>query len=180
MNKIASIRLRALLIGLVISSVGVASHAGSVDELKHEISFLAKKLLDKSGKDNITVKQAAIKKAFIGVCPEPTAKGIHLTCITPGHSAAKAGLQTGDLVVAIDALSMVTNRAEKQWHKGSKKRGHYDAYHQVFDNLKTGETLAFKILRGGKEMTVMVTVGAISHPAYTMTISKDRLESDKD
>ncbi len=166
------IRPLAFLLGLALYATNIASYAGSVDELKHEISFLAKKLLDQSGKDTITIKQAAAMKPFIGVCPEPSARGIKLTCITPGHNAAKAGLQTGDLVIAIDRLSMVSNESDKKHH--------HSAYRRVFSSLNTGKTLLFTVLRGSEEMKINVTVGAISHPAYTMTVSKDQIPESGD
>lgn len=158
----------ALFFGFALISVSGGAQAGSVEELKHEISFLAKKLLDKSGQDTITVKQPAIQKPFLGVCPEPGPNGLKLDCITPGHNAAKAGLQTGDLVLSINGLSMKNS--------GSDKHAHKSAYHQVFSSLETGKELTLVLLRGSQEMTIKVTVGAISHPAYTMTISKDEVK----
>lgn len=155
-------------LGLGLFFFTSASHAGSVDELKHEISFLAKKLLDKSGEDKITVKQAATRKPFVGVCPEPGAKGIKLACVTPGHGAADAGLETGDLVIAIDNVSML----------GAKhgKYSHDSPYHKVFDSLETGKKMIFTLLRNEKQMDIQVTVGSIEHPAYTLTISKDEID----
>ena len=144
-----------------------AAQADKYEELKYEISFLASKLLDESGKETITIKQPAIEKPFLGVCPKPDAKGLKIECITPGHSAAKAGLKTGDLILSYNGLSMASSDSDKDAHKWS--------YKKMFDSLETGKELELTLLRGGQEMTIDVTVGSIRHPAYTMTISREEI-----
>ena len=165
-NQYYSMPFRFILFAALLCLNG-AAQADNYKELKYEISFLASKLLDESGKDTITIKQPAIQKPFLGVCPKPGVKGLKIECITPGHSAAKAGLKTGDLILSINGLSMASSDSNKDAHKWS--------YNKVFDSLETGKELELKLLRGGQEMVIDVTVGSIRHPAYTMTISRDEI-----
>lgn len=131
-------------------------------ELRYEISFLAKKLLDLSGEDSITVEQPAFMKPFIGICSDIFPDGVKLTCITPGHSAARAGLKTGDLITAINDIDLT----------GIPRKSHDNVYYGITKKMKTGDKLAMTLIRKGVEQVITVTVGAVSHPAYTLTVKK--------
>lgn len=146
---------------LMVSCLAFAttSFAGSSEEeLKYEISFLAKKLLDMSGEDSITVEQSAFMKPFIGICSDVSTNGIKLTCITPGHNASKAGLKTGDLITAINNIDMTSSNKS--------------AFYMLTKSMKTGDELAIKLLRKGNQKVIKVTVGSIGHPAYSLTVKK--------
>ena len=137
--------------------------ASDIDEkLRHEISFLAKKILDKSGRDSVTIEQPAYMKPFIGICYDVSRRGVKLTCITPGANASKAGLKSGDLVTAINGIEMVTSSS-----KESKK-----ALYGITKTMKIGDELVMKLIRKGEKQTITATVGAIGQPAYTFTVSK--------
>jgi hypothetical protein len=90
------LKIAALIIAVFAAMTSVSFAGSSEEELRHEISYLAKELLDLSGEDSITVEQPAFMKPFIGICSEVLPEGVKLTCITPKHNAAKAGLTTGD------------------------------------------------------------------------------------
>lgn len=153
----------ALVAYLLLALIATPSFAGSSEaELKYEISFLAKKLLDISGEDSITVEQPAYMKPFIGICSSTSLEGVKLTCITPGHNAAKAGLKTGDLIIAINDIDVT----------GIRRKGYSNAYYSVTKKMKTGDKLAMTLIRKGVEQVITVTVGAVSHPAYTLTVKK--------
>ncbi len=144
-------------------AVTTPSIAGNKEEeLKNEISYLAKQLLDISGEDSITIEKPAYMKPFIGICSDVLSKGIKLTCITPGHNASKAGLKTGDLILSVNDIDMT----------GSVKDEHDSAFYKLTRTMKTGDKLTMKLIRKGKERTIDVTVGAVSHPAYTLIVKK--------
>lgn len=169
-------KLKWLTTFAVIFCIAGIAHAGEKDkekgkhkewhsneeELKYEISFLAKKLLDMSGKETITVSQEPYTKPFLGVCSAVTPGGVQLTCITPGHNAEAAGLRTGDLVVKIDDLKLMAPST------GDVKK----AYFGTIERMKTGQKMTFTVYRGPDEKTVEVTVGELSQPGYTMTIRR--------
>ena len=163
MYRITHTKIVSIAISIAFALASTPSLAGGTEaELKHEISFLAKELLDLSGEDSITVEQPAFMKPFIGICSEVYPKGVKLTCITPGNSAAAAGLKTGDLILKINDVDVT----------GSNKRESSKAYYGVVKSMKIGDKLAMKLIRKGKEQLITVTVGAISHPAYTLTVKK--------
>jgi len=132
------------------------------EEIKHEISFLAKKLLDKSGKEQISLYQEPYTKPFLGICSNVVPGGIQLTCITPGHNAEAAGLRSGDMIVKINDTKMTepnTNNLKK-------------VYFGMIEQMKAGEKMSFTVYRGPNEKTIDVTVGELSQPGYTMTIRR--------
>lgn len=138
-------------------------HDSDKEEIMSEISFLAKKLLDSSGKDSLVLKSPSVMKPFIGVCSKIIPLGIELTCISPASQAQKDGLKTGDIVITINGVSMeqVPNKREKE-----------NPYWDIVHNMKTGDVLKIGLLRGGKNIQLEVTVGALSHPAYELKITR--------
>jgi predicted metalloprotease with PDZ domain len=156
------LKIAVLSIAVFTATTSLSFAGNSEEELRHEISYLAKELLDLSGEDSITVEQPAFMKPFIGICSEVLSEGVKLTCITPKHNAAKAGLKTGDLVVAINGIDMT----------GMSKDDHKNAFYRITKSMKTDEKLTMKLMRKGKSEVITVTVGAISHPAYTLIVKK--------
>ena len=152
----------ATLICLSLMAINPALADDIDEELRHEISFLAKKLLDKSGGDSITIEQPAYMKPFIGICSDVSRRGVKLTCITPGANASKAGLKTGDLVISINDIDMVT----------SSSRESEEAFYGITKTMKAGDKLVMKLIRKGEKQTITATVGDIGQPAYTLTVSK--------
>lgn len=130
--------------------------------VKNEISYLAKKLLDMSGKDAYTVEYEAYDKPYIGICSEVNVEGVAITCITPGSQADKAGLKTGDTVSEINGINMRHKDVMK-----TKK-----AYMHIVKSMKKGDVIAMKLNRAGKINEVKVTVGSMSHPAYKLEIKR--------
>lgn len=156
-------QLKIVALSIVVFATTSVSFAGSNEaELRHEISYLAKKLLDLSGEDSLTVEEPAFMKPFIGICSEILPEGVQLTCITPKHNAAKAGLKTGDLLIAINGIDMTD----------LNKDDYKNAFYSITKSMKTDEKLAMKLMRKGKSELITVTVGAISHPAYTLIVKK--------
>lgn len=164
MTKIINFCKTFIVWASIFGVMTTCSYAGpSEEDLKHEISFLAKKLLDMSGQESITVDQPAYMKPFIGICSDVIIrKGIKLTCITPSHGAAKAGLKTGDLVIAINGVDMT------KMDSNDDESGFY----RLINSMKTGDVLAMKLLRNGQEKSFDVKVGSIDQPAYTLTVKK--------
>lgn len=130
------------------------------DDIMREISFLAKKLLDMSGEDSVTVKAPSVVKPFIGVCSNIESGGVKLTCITPDSQADKNGLKTGDLITSINDVSM----------KKEDNKDHMHAYWDAVKSMKTGDVLKLELIRAGTTLKIDVTVGSLSHPAYTLTV----------
>jgi len=157
---------KLLLLPLVISMLAVSPTFGgddySEEAIKKEISYLAKKLLDMSGKDSYTVSSPAYKKPFLGVCSEVRDEGIEITCITPGSGAENGGLRTGDTITSINGQSLVNSDLEK-----AKK-----AYWKRMHTMKTGEILEVDVIRANERMQLKLTVGTLDHPGYTLKINK--------
>jgi len=156
---------KLILLPLLASFVTVgAAQAGeeySEEGILLEISYLAKKLLDKSGKDSYTVKQPAYTKAFIGICTAINEQGVLLTCVTPGTEARKAGLLTGDIVTQINGRDVPGEDSKKE----SKS-----AYWDIIKNMKVGDVLEFSLIRDGKPLKLDVGVGELTHPEFTLSI----------
>ncbi len=150
-----------LLVGLLSAPV-LAGDEWKEEHIMREISYLAQKLLDMSGKDTVKVESPAYVKPFLGVCSEILQEGVKLTCVTPKTQAAKAGLQTGDVVVSMNGLNMV-NKDERETKR---------IYYGIVENMKTGEEMKISLLRDGKRIDVVATVGSLSHPAYVLEVKR--------
>lgn len=131
------------------------------EEIMREISFLAKKLLDIKGKDALTLSSPAVVKPFIGICHNIISLGVKLTCITPKSQADKNGLKTGDIVQAINGISMEGDFS-----------GEMHPFWPVMKQMKTGDVLKMDILRAGEEIKLNVPVGSLSHPAFELKINR--------
>ncbi|NND82010.1 MAG: PDZ domain-containing protein [Gammaproteobacteria bacterium] len=162
-NKLAAAALATTL--LFVGSLTFAfAGESSEEDIKREVSYMAKKLLDMSGQDSYTVEQPPMVKPFIGICTGMKPEGIQLTCISPDSQAAKAGLKTGDLVLSMNGVSM----ASQADHKEAADSG----YWSIVKKMKTGDVLKFKVLREGKQQDINVAVGSLSHPGYKLVISR--------
>lgn len=158
--------LKTTLLFLMLSTSLTSVLAGyNESELRNEISFLAKKLLDMSGENELTIKQPSINKPYLGICGEPSHNGVLLTCVTPGHNAQKAGLKTGDVIISINGVSMLSQQAHK--HDSA------NAYYKMMGAMKTDDILKLTLLRHGKERQKDVPVGKLSQPSYTLIIKRD-------
>ena len=142
------------------------SFAGDEAEIRNEISFLASKLLDINGQKELTIKQPAVMKPFLGICGEVGHSGVLLNCVTPGHNAYKSGLQTGDVITSINGVSMLTNSTRNKKHKDTP-------YMKMMTSMKKGQVLKFVVNRQGEERQIDVTVGALNQPSYTLIIKHE-------
>jgi predicted metalloprotease with PDZ domain len=134
----------------------------SEKHLTSEIGFLANKLLNLSGKDTYSIEVAPYEKPFIGICTDIKQQGLVLTCVTPGTQADKGGLKTGDIVTQIKGLNLV-NADDKRTKR---------AYYSVVETMKTGDVIPLTLSRNGELMQLDIEVGAVSHPGYSLKISK--------
>lgn len=151
-----------LVIGLLQVFPVKAGEEWSADDIKREITYLAKKLLDMSGKDSVTVDSPAFVKPFIGVCSEITPQGVKLTCVTPGTEAVKAGLLTGDIVVKMKGMSLV--------HEDEKKTK--EIFYGIVESMKTGERIELELLRDSELKKTMVNIGSVNHPAFVLKVNR--------
>lgn len=98
-------------------------------------------------------RDGRVRRGFLGttygpVAPEEQARlgikgGVRVQEVVPGQGAAKAGMQPGDVIVEV----------------GGKKVAGADAFRGLVQARRPGETVAFKVLRGGEERFVEVTLG---------------------
>jgi len=145
-----------------LSTAPTAAGEWTEEHIMREIAYMAKQLLDMSGKDSVRIESAAFDKPFIGICSEILTKGVKLTCVTPGTQAAKAGLQTGDVVIQMNEVSLANEDLAV-----TKKR-----YYKIVESMQTGEEIKLVLVRDGNQMARMVTVGSLSHPAYVLEVDR--------
>jgi len=165
MNIYSCANIRVVLIVLLTllakAPMVLAGEYHTEEEIKHEISFLAAKLLEISGKDTYFVESPARLLPFIGICTSISEEGIAITCVTPGSQAEKGGLVSGDIVTELNELSMLNEDEVKT------KR----AYSDVFKTMKTGDDIKLKVQREDKILQLDLTVGSVDHPAFNCEIN---------
>jgi putative serine protease PepD len=89
------------------------------------------------------ISSGNVQHAYLGVGIATASNGVRLTEVRTGTPAARAGLEVGDVVTAIDGTK-VTQATEL----GS-----------AVDAKQPGDTVTLTYLRGGKTATVKVTLG---------------------
>ena len=154
--------ISSLLLVFLLASTAHAGDKYTEEGIKSEVGYLAKELLDLSGKDAYTLESPAYTKPYLGVCTSISEQGIALTCITPGSQADKAGLRTGDIVTEMNGISMRNSDEKKTKH----------AYFEIVKKMQTGEVIKMLVKRDGEISKISATVGEMKHPAYTLTIKR--------
>jgi putative serine protease PepD len=85
-----------------------------------------------------------VEHAYLGVeITSAAGGGARVASVRSGTPAAKAGIKTGDVITKVDGTSV----------------GSSDELQQAIDARKPGDQVALEIRRGGKTMTVNVTLG---------------------
>ena len=123
-----------------VGAEGLESVQWSGDEPVEVGSFLAAPGV---GDDPIAIGVASVAsrnlsektKGFLGVTPEGSGGEVRLVRVLEGMPAEKAGLQVGDIVVAVDG-NAVASRAD---------------FHRMIGDRQPGEQLEFKVRRGDEE-----------------------------
>lgn len=82
-------------------------------------------------------------RGMLGLVLMPTEKGLKVAGVTPGSAAEKAGVQAGDVIVAVDGKPVRSG-------KGAPAAG-------MLHGLKVGQRVALGLDRGGKARTIRVT-----------------------
>ena len=119
--------------------VAVSDYILAVIEALDEVG----KLAFTQTRDDNQGRQAAAFKVSLGVMPDYVhdGSGMRIDSVIGGRPADKAGIQAGDVVIAIGDLAV---------------KDIYD-YMEGLSNFKAGETTTVKVLRDGKEMSFEVT-----------------------
>jgi S1-C subfamily serine protease len=100
--------------------------------------------------------------AALGV--EEGRRGVLLTRVLPGSPAATAGLESGDLVYAIDGVALAAERDGDEAELGRRIGG-----------KKPGDAVALEIEREGRELAATLVLGAA--PPTVHTAAKHECES---
>ncbi|WP_395373629.1 hypothetical protein [Marinicella sp. W31] len=160
MNKIILILCLSLLNQPVLAGEGSCNC--TVGDIEKELSYLAKKLLEVTGKDSYTLKQEPSEKASFGACFEVVTEGVKLTCITPDMNPEKQGLMIGDIIVAMNDSTF----------PGITTFDSHEKLHQITDNLQAGDVLKIQYTRAGQTFTSEIEVGELKHPGYMFKVSQ--------
>jgi putative serine protease PepD len=86
-----------------------------------------------------------IKRPWLGISTEETTSGTgaRIGKVTAGSPAASAGMQAGDVITAIDGTTITGP----------------DAVANAIANQRPGDTVNVKLIRGGREQTLKLTLG---------------------
>jgi Zn-dependent M28 family amino/carboxypeptidase len=90
-------------------------------------------------------KPKTVRRASTGSIPDFSyrGEGVKINSVIEGSAGAKAGLQAGDIITALDG----------------EKVGNLMEYSNVLKKYSPGDTVEITVLRNGKEMPVPVTLG---------------------
>lgn len=109
---------------------------GELRELTKRIADLSMRIGDHGPRAFAFEFAGAPHRALIGVVLAADDKGARIVAVTPGGPAAKAGLQTDDLIVAVNGKSMGQNKAAVEAVRDSI--GRLDAGTEVIVSYRRG------------------------------------------
>ena len=102
------------------------------------------------------------RRGYFGVTLEQTSSGARVTGVTPGSSAAAAGISIGDVIAAIDSVDTATS----------------DAVVRFIGRHRGGDSVSLRIQRDGESRTIIVTLKAYpSEQMQNATVSYGWVES---
>ncbi|MGV6850969.1 MAG: PDZ domain-containing protein [bacterium] len=107
-----------------------------LERARHEVKMIK----DYGDNIRITVDSDVQKTPRLGFVPDKTKRGIELAIVIPNSPAAKAGMQSGDLIQSV--------RGEKV-----DKNASLEDVTELIGKLEEGETVAFDVLRGEQRLS---------------------------
>ena len=119
----------------------------------------------KVGKDKIPEPDREVQKAWLPVATQVLTRemagalgmaektGVRITQVYANTTAARAGLQVGDIITAIDGEEIAASRAE-----------HFEVFPTMIRQRKIGSELELTVMRGGKQQVVKAVLET-SQPA---------------
>lgn len=131
------------------SSAAAASTTGTsvqVDELRTQMDALARRMAELSVKIGNQASANALRylsdsrQGMLGIAARHDADGLHVSAVTPGSPAERAGLQVGDVITAVD---------------GKSARSTDDA--AGLPDFEAGKPVRLTVLRDGKALHVTAT-----------------------
>jgi serine protease Do len=109
----------------------------------------------------LPVETQVITRNIAEALEKPELTGFRITRVYTGSTAEKAGLQTGDLILAVDGEKMTASAPE-----------HYEELEAWIRQYRTGTKAELKILRGGEEK--MLPVELVRAPKLDREMKKYR------
>ncbi len=125
-----------------------------LEEAARQVAELSMQLHDPDIRQIRRIEIRGSDRAMLGInigSAEPGTDGVRVISVSPGGPAAEAGVQAGDLVVAIDGRKVNSGR-------------------DLIDNMRSvepGQKVALDLRRAGKQVTLAV----IARPAADMVFS---------
>lgn len=113
----------------------------------------------KVGKRPISEPEREVRKAWLPVATQvltrelaealdmPDRMGVRVTQVYPNSSAEKAGLQVGDIIIAVDGDEIPASRPQ-----------HFDVFPTMIRQRKIGSEVELAVIRGGEDEKINVTL----------------------
>ncbi len=113
----------------------------------------------KLGKRPVPEPDREVRKAWLPVATQPLTRemaealgipnetGVRVTQVYAGTSAAEAGLQVGDIIVAVDGDRIPASRAED-----------FEVFPAMIRQYKIGSQVELTVIRGGQRKTIQTTL----------------------
>jgi len=135
----------------------------TVADLEKDIAYLAKNLLELTGKNSYTITQKKTVKPMFGACFTIQEHGIKLTCITPDLDPQKKGMLTGYIITKINDISFVNKDL------GTSKK----LFQKFITGMKPGDNLAVIYTNHNQQSkSVVIVVAKVDYPSFKLTVSQ--------
>lgn len=99
-------------------------------------------------------------KGWLGIDKEKSAEGYKVTKVIAGGPAEKAGIKVGDLVTALNGMTIGSEQLKASYSQFSK----------------AGSTVKYTVVRDGKNMEIPVTLAKMPEDAFAQMVGNHMLE----
>lgn len=134
-------------------------------EAAAKVAELSAERLGRVGVDEKRFRFAFSDKPRVGVTfeakGEDPVEGIRINGVTPGSAAEEAGLRAGDIVTAVDGISLAADSADEATRR----------LLDFMDGVEEGDTIEVEYLRDGKAGRVEVEPRPVSPEAWAFALS---------
>jgi len=120
-----------------------------LERAARDVAALSQQIAQPFADDMMRQWRSFGRRAMLGLSPEDTDLGVRVAGVSPGGPAAEAGIEIGDVIVALDGAALADRR-----NRSGNGRSPTELLLAQMGNVGPGESVTLKIQRDGAERDV--------------------------
>jgi S1-C subfamily serine protease len=144
-----------------------------LEEAAREVADLSAQLTGPVMHDYVMKHGKSRAVLGINVGDTLSTEGVSIDSVSPNGAAAKAGLKAGDIITALDGMSLKVDKDSKDSHEHgetARRKGPVSALIRHMRTVTPGEKVQVEYLRDGKKLETEVMTEELKAPRFTYAI----------